>query len=558
MSDEPGAAHGEGFFRSLADLIPGVVWTARPDGWIDYANRFWLDYTGLTREETYGAGWTRAVHPDDTPRVLEVWTEALGTGALPGLEYRVRHAADGAYKWFLAQGYAMRGPDGAVLKWFGMLSEIEDQKRAAKALERQNALITLLHRVALGSFASHSTPEALALALEQVCTHTGWPVGHAYLVDPTAPDLLVPSGLWYLASPEEFASFREVTMQTRLARGEGLPGRVLATRSPAWIMDVTRDGNFPRTRAAHDLGVKGAFGFPVITSAGVAAVLEFFTRHPSEPDPSLLEAMAQIGLQLGQVFDRQAAAARLESARAAADAANRAKSDFVARMSHELRTPLNSVLGFAQLLELGTDPGSRRAHVDQILKAGRHLLALINEVLDLARIESGQLALSPAPVALHALILEALELVHPHAEREQVALHPPPPDPVRVHADPQRLRQVLLNLLSNAIKYGKRVEFPSPPLRPPRVDLALDSPSASQVRLRIRDTGPGIPPSKLDKLFKPFERLGAEAGPTDGTGLGLAVSRLLAEAMGGTLTLETTGPAGTTFALVLPKAVPPP
>ncbi|MCI0381362.1 MAG: GAF domain-containing protein [Gemmataceae bacterium] len=196
-----------------------------------------------------------------------------------------------------------------------MLTEIEDQKQSEKALERQNALVRLLHKVTVAAYEAATVEEALQAGIDQVCTYTGWPVGHVYVLANDGSNALDPTTIWHLDRPKEFESFVRVTEATRLALGAGLPGRVLARKAPSWIMDVTRDDNFPRAKAATNIGVKGAFAFPVLTGAGVVAVLEFFTSEPREPDEVLLAAMAQIGIQLGQVFERKRTEAELQAAK---------------------------------------------------------------------------------------------------------------------------------------------------------------------------------------------------------------------------------------------------
>ena len=239
----------------------------------------------------------------------------------------------------------------------------------------------------------------------------------------------------------------------------------------------------------------------------------------------------------------------LEEAKEAAEAANEAKSDFLSRMSHELRTPMNSILGFGQLLQRGGLPQDQARSVDHILKAGRHLLNLINEVLEIARIEANQQQLSLEPVHAATLLNEALALVRPTAEQRpvQLALHPPHGSDAYVRADQQRLMQVLLNLLSNAIKYnrpGGAVELLTRP-----VDGTDESPFLA---IGVRDTGPGIPADRLGELFVAFSRLGAERSGIEGTGLGLALSQRLVEAMGGRLRVESTVGEGSTFWVELP------
>jgi PAS domain S-box-containing protein len=240
------------------------------------------------------------------------------------------------------------------------------------------------------------------------------------------------------------------------------------------------------------------------------------------------------------------ATAEAEQAREDAERANRAKSEFLSRMSHELRTPMNSILGFGQLLARAELPPQHAKGVQHIVKAGRHLLHLINEVLEIARIEAGRESFSLEPVALGSVMQEALGLVRPLAQQHGVVLHDAPAAAeVFVVADRRRLVQVLLNLLSNAIKYNR----PAGAVR-----LACAPNAAGGWAIRVEDTGRGIPADRVDQLFTPFARLGAEDSEVEGTGLGLALSQRLCEAMGGALTLEASGPAGSVFRIDLSAA----
>lgn len=237
----------------------------------------------------------------------------------------------------------------------------------------------------------------------------------------------------------------------------------------------------------------------------------------------------------------------------AAEQANTAKTEFLSRMSHELRTPLNAVLGFAQLL-LTDDAAplwdSQRVRVGHIEHAGQHLLAMIGDVLDLSRIESGNLPLAPQSLPVATLLDEALALVAPTARASGVTLCPPTwTEPLHVRADPIRLRQVLINLLSNAIKYNRSGG---------QVELCASTPDATTVRLAVRDTGLGLAPPQLAHLFEPFNRLGAERLGIEGTGLGLAIARRLMHMMGGDIDVESSPGQGSTFAVTLPRTAMPP
>jgi PAS domain S-box-containing protein len=246
------------------------------------------------------------------------------------------------------------------------------------------------------------------------------------------------------------------------------------------------------------------------------------------------------------VTDRARIEKALRDAKEEADRANHAKSDFLSRMSHELRTPLNSILGFGQLLDRQSPSEIQRPRIRYILSAGRHLLNLINEVLDISRIESGTLQLSLEPVCIEEAIGEALDLMRPLASERKIILGPGEPlaTTTYVLADRQRLKQVLLNLLSNAVKYtavegSVSIEFAE---------------SARFTRISVRDTGAGIPVEKLARLFTPFDRLGAEQSPVEGTGLGLALCQRLVQAMNGTIGVSSTLGNGSTFWLELPQS----
>lgn len=224
--------------------------------------------------------------------------------------------------------------------------------------------------------------------------------------------------------------------------------------------------------------------------------------------------------------------------------ASAAKSEFLSRMSHELRTPLNAILGFAQVLETSLEDGDAQQSVQQILKGGRHLLNLIDEVLDIARIDSGKLAVSVEAVSVAEVVRETIALISPLAQRRGITLEDGMGSEYRAHvrADRQRLKQVLLNLASNAVKYnheGGNVTFSS------------QSRDEGTLEIRVADAGPGIAPEHLDRLFEPFDRLGAEQMEVEGTGIGLSLSKSLVELMGGEIHVETTLGEGTTFAVTL-------
>ncbi len=242
----------------------------------------------------------------------------------------------------------------------------------------------------------------------------------------------------------------------------------------------------------------------------------------------------------------------LNLAKELAESHNHAKSEFLSRMSHELRTPMNAILGFAQIMdESRRDPLSEthKSRIHQILKAGNHLLALINEVLDLARIEAGKITVSLEPVQIAEIVRDVLNVTRPMAEKFKITLV----DQISsfnqdyVLADKTRLKQVLLNLVSNGIKYNRKEGC---------VTLSLESRDTSEHNILVTDTGMGIPPESIEKIFDPFDRLGAENSRTEGTGIGMTISKKLVELMNGSICVQSNPGKGSQFTVSLPACNP--
>ncbi|HEX5356620.1 MAG TPA: transporter substrate-binding domain-containing protein [Aquabacterium sp.] len=257
------------------------------------------------------------------------------------------------------------------------------------------------------------------------------------------------------------------------------------------------------------------------------------------------QALARHGDELEKIVQERSR--QLVEARDASERASKAKSEFLSRMSHELRTPMNAILGFAQLVDLdASSTGRSRAHAQEILRAGKHLLHLINDVLDLEQVESGRVSLHPEPVELLPLARELIALMQPLAEQQIVTLNLGLMDGLAVEADATRVKQVVLNLLSNAVKYNRHGG---------QVWIEAQPQGDQLIRITVRDNGRGIAAHHLDQLFQPFNRLGAEAGQIEGTGIGLSLCRRLAELMHGTMGVSSQEGAGSTFWVDLPRAM---
>jgi len=258
------------------------------------------------------------IHPDDAARVggdlggdlSRLFKEGYLTN-----EYRFRRK-DGHYCWVNDESRVIYDDAGKRIEVVGSWSDISARKAAEEALSEQTKCLRLLKKSAVAANEASVVEDAMQVCLDEVCALTGWPVGHLYLLAADGSGELVTSKRWHLDNPREFKTFRQVTEETRFAPGIGLPGRVLQSGEPAWISDVTKDPNYPRAKLAKNIGVKAAFCFPVLVGSKVAAVLEFYTPEAVEPNEQLLEVMAQVGTQLGQVIGRKAAEAAVAAAHA--------------------------------------------------------------------------------------------------------------------------------------------------------------------------------------------------------------------------------------------------
>lgn len=425
------------------------------------------------------------------------------------------------------------------------------QTTARDITERKKADARRAAQYGVAHTISHATSleEAAARILRDVCEPIGWAFGELWQIDEASEALRCTASWHRLGSQGD--RFVEICSEIAYVRGEDLPGRVWATEEPLWLIDVLVEPSFCRKAEAEALGLHAAAAAPVESDGRIIGVLQFFAQEAKAQDEALLSTLATISAAVSQLIERLRAETQLREATAEAEQANRAKSEFLSRMSHELRTPLNAILGFSQILSLGDLAEKPLRNVEQINKAGHHLLDLINEVLDISRIDTGRMTLSPEPVAIAPAIIEAVELMRPLASKRDIdiASQVPTSNAVCVLADRQRLKQVLLNLLSNAIKYnrdGGRI----------RVEAAQRE--DGMVRVSVQDNGLGIAPEYMDRLFVPFERLDAESRThQEGTGLGLALSKGLVGAMGGEMGAESKLREGSTFWFALKQASPP-
>ena len=485
--------------RRITAHVPGVIFRARrrEDGLPQFL------YLSPASEMLFGFSAEAAcadptlvanrVHRDDNAGVLAQLAAATRDVRPWRSEYRVV-LSGGRTRWVETRALPEVAADGGVL-WNGYTADITERKRAELALrqaEQTWELAAEADRIGIATIDLRSGRMTLD---QRACANHG-------LAHPPA-DFTLDDWLRSLESDDR-APAREALRQAIEGRAPA-PTCVRVRWPDAQVHDI----EFVVAAATCD-------------TAGQAVALVSTCRDVTD----------RLSLE------------RLQREKDAADRASRAKSEFLSRASHELRTPLNSILGFTQLLVLDT---THPLHPDQLRQmqsvqhAGRHLLDLINDLLDLSRVESQEVVLSLHGVDLCAALGVCLDLLAPLARRGGVALPNAPAGAVHVHANARALEQLLMNLLSNAIKYNRRGG---------RVEIGLEI-DAARVALAVRDEGLGMSASHQQRLFQPFERLGAERGHVEGSGLGLVIARELARAMGGSLDVASTPGVGSTFTLTL-------
>ena len=412
-------------------------------------------------------------------------------------------------------------------------------------LSEQTKRVTLLQTTTADANKATSFDEALRTCLNTVCNYTGWHIGHAYVLSKEDENVLATSGIWNMDGRERFGAFVTATEKTTFKRGIGLPGRVMLSGEPAWIVDINKDPNFPRAKLAEDIGLFGAFAFPVFSGESVVAVLEFFDDKTDEPDEPLLATMAHIGGQLGRVFLREKNENEIRIARDAAEEATKAKANFLATMSHEIRTPMNGVIGMIDLMQQTKLDEDQRQMVGTVRSSAYSLLTIINDILDFSKIEAGKLELEEIPISIVDAVEGVGEALSVNARNKgiRICTYVDPKIPDAVIGDQVRLRQILFNLGGNAIKFTEEGKVL---IRADR--LPSDDQDNVKVRVEIIDDGIGIPEEAQKTLFQAFSQVDASTTRRfGGTGLGLSICQRLIELMEGSIGVESVEGEGSNF-----------
>lgn len=489
------------------------------------------------------------IHPDDRDTVTATITRAVQEVAPFRMSERIiRPTAE--LRYLESWGEVAADEDGRPIRLLGICHDVTEQRRQRERAEALRDVNDALTRTL-------DLEEVFGLLLDSIARFVSYGRGTVLLLtDESALVIGALRGFDGMSDDEVARRLVDASERPAVQRILGEGSTVVAGDDEVVAEDARREG-----REHTWVGVPLRAGGQVI---GLCAVQSVEGASFAQEDVDWIEALTQqaaAAIENARLHDRvQRHAAELEQrvdertrdlseAKDEAERANRAKSDFLAGISHELRTPMNAILGFAQLLELDELGGEQGDNVRQILRAGRHLLELITELLDIARIEAGELGLSLEPVSVAELIVEAAELTRPVADRHSIEISTgAAPREEFALADRQRLRQVLLNLLANAVKYNRPGG---------KVEVACADAAEERIAIAVRDTGRGIAPEDLDRLFEPFERLGVDSASIEGAGLGLALAKRLVHAMNGTLTVASELGSGSTFTIDLPRAADP-
>ncbi|KAK8197247.1 uncharacterized protein BKA78DRAFT_75112 [Phyllosticta capitalensis] len=507
-------------FEHVANLIPPLVWTTKPDGSHDWFSQRWYDFTGQTVEESLGEGWRYTFHEDDMPETSKRWAHSLASGDEYITEYRCRRF-DGKWRWMLGRAVPFRDEHGKIIKWFGTCTDIHDvvELREAAKQTREQLLRVLEHaRVSLWTIDCDSRIGMLEGSL----------FADDVAIDQEPVGKLVYDVFGKHKGDKSMGQFRDKI------------DTVLSGKGDDEILEMRIDGSnrWYRTRL-----------LPMVTKSRKSSI---------DGDDHIIEGVIGVSMDITEararekeLRDQEKENAKLVSNALAAKEASRMKSQFLANMSHEIRTPIAGVIGMSELMLDTNLDQEQRDCAENIQRSANGLLTVINDILDLSKVESGRLDVEEVQFSLSIVLRDVNKMMAFAAVRKNISynshIQPEIEQDLKVMGDPGRLRQILTNLLTNSIKFTAegRVTLSA--------SVAKQDNDTVHVRFVVEDTGIGIEDEVRQRLFKPFSQADSStARRFGGTGLGLAISKNLVELMHGEIELESRLGQGTKAAFWIP------
>jgi PAS domain S-box-containing protein len=511
------------------------------DGRFHQVNAALAELAGRSEAELLGMTLAQVVHPDEWAARKRLFERML-TGEIRTHQTQGRFLSRGGEpRWVLVNATALTDADGWPTEFFVQFQDITEQTRSRQLLAARHDVTRVLAQAA-------TVDQAAPVLLEALGANLGWEVGTFWLASPDGEEL-------HAAAHWRHRSFEgELPASHEPLAPEDLPVRVTRACEPVWTEALMAGAASPRAQAIAAAGLSGAVCFPIVTGDGCLGAIEFYCRELAEPDAQLRDLLATIGTPIGLFIQRRRAALEVAAARDEALEAARMKSQFLANMSHEIRTPMNGVIGMAELL-LDTElTEEQRGYASMVRSSGDALLTIINDILDLSKIEAGKLELERKEFDLSEAVDAAVELLAKDARAKGVELRAfiERRTPLRVYGDRFRLEQILTNLVGNAVKFTARGEITV------RVTEGEETELGRRVRFEVADTGIGIDPEAAERLFEPFSQADSSTTRTyGGTGLGLSICRELVELMGGSIGAIGEPGKGSTFWFTVELGVEP-
>jgi PAS domain S-box-containing protein len=516
--------------RQLADAMPQIVWAAQPDGYMDYYNERWYEYTGLPRGEYGHSSWVASLHPDDVQHAIKSYFGCIRAELPYQVEYRLKEGRSGTYRWFLGRALPVRDETGRVVRWYGTCTEIDDTKKASEVQQKQAERLRLLWETAGVLLTSDDRSAMLRGLFAKINRHLEVDCCLHFEVTETGDGLRLASSI---GLPED--------AERRLARlefGEGISGTAAMRRRPLVVTHIQESDN-PTVAIIKSFGIRAYACSPLIAENRLLGTLSLASRTRDRFDADELEFLETITRYFAMAFERVKLIDQLRDA-------DRRKDEFLATLAHELRNPLAPIRNALQILRLARDDSatSEQARTLMDRQLGQ-MVRLIDDLLDVSRIARGTLELRKEPARLSEVIGQAIETARPHIDRAGHHLHVKlASEPLKLHADPLRLSQVFANLLNNASKYTE-----------PQGDIWLTSHrEGSDAVVSVRDSGVGIPAEMIPHIFDMFVQVNRrDERSQGGLGIGLTLVRRLVEMHGGHIEVSSQGPGlGSEFTVRLP------